>query len=38
MEGIMAVSIVKLSVENVNEIENKTKHHELLLMVIYPGK
>ena len=37
MEGIMSAFIVKMTVKFVNETENKTKHHDLFLMVFSPG-
>ena len=37
MEGITSVFIVKMTVKFVNETENKTKHHDLFLMVFFPG-
>ena len=33
----MSVSIVKMTVKFVNETENKTKRHDLVLMVVCPG-
>ena len=38
MEGIMSVSIVKMTVKFVNETENKTKHHDLFLMGFFSRK
>ena len=33
----MSVSIVKMTVKFVNGTENETKHHDLFLMVFFPG-